>query len=359
MKAISGLVSSLKGYLHWNNAHLECFTHLLLGLFAVKTVNLKEIALAFKSEAKLSSRYRRLQRFFALFEIDYIKIARWLFSLFLKEGNKYYLIIDRTNWYWGKKKINVFMLGIAYEGIAIPLFWSLLDKAGSSNVNEQKILINQFIETFGAACIAGLLGDREFTSGKFFGWLNKQGIPFYIRIKDNSMVCIRNRKFASAKRLFKGLNPKEQTYYAMTVEVFGQKVYLAGSRSEKGELMVVATNQPPQNAIAIYLRRWEIENLFQSLKGRGFRFEETHITDIERIKKLTAVLAIGFVWAHKIGEWLATKKPIIFKDFKTQKRPQNSYFRYGLDCIRALILAVAFKSKMFKNCLDLITPPSS
>ena len=37
----------------------------------------------------------------------------------------------------------------------------------------------------------------------------------------------------------------------MTVKVFGQKVYLAGSRSERGELMIVATNQLPQNAIPI------------------------------------------------------------------------------------------------------------
>lgn len=70
---------------------------MLLGLFAVRVVNLQEIALAFQSDAKVSSRYRRLQRFFSKFEIDYIKIARWIFKLFLKEGKKVYIIIDRTN----------------------------------------------------------------------------------------------------------------------------------------------------------------------------------------------------------------------------------------------------------------------
>ena len=52
----------------------------------------------------------------------------------------------------------------------------------------------------------------------------------------------------------------------MTVWAFGQKIYLVGSRSERGELMIVATNQLPANAVAIYLRRWEIESLFQGLK---------------------------------------------------------------------------------------------
>ncbi len=48
----------------------------------------------------------------------------------------------------------------------------------------------------------------------------------------------------------------------MTIELFGQKVYLAGSRSERGELMIVTTNGHPLNTTAIYLRRWEIETFF-------------------------------------------------------------------------------------------------
>src|ERR1700733_12328971 len=312
---------------------------MLLGLFAVKVVNLQEIALAFQSEAKVSSRYRRLQRFFSNFNIDYTKIALWIVKLFLKDNEKVYVIIDRTNWYFGKRKINIFMLAVAYEGLAIPIFWSLLDKAGSSNFRERKDLIKSFVDTFGSDCIAGLLGDREFASGQLLGWLNKKKIPFYIRIKEGSNVHIKGKKFLTAKKLFKHLHVKEQTVFDMSIWLFGEKVYLAGSRSERGELMIVATNQLPKNAIATYLRRWEIESLFQSLKGRGFRFEETHITDLERIKKLMAVLAIGFVWAHRIGEWLAEKKPIIFKNHKNQIRPQYSYFRYGLDFFRDLIFS--------------------
>ena len=35
----------------------------------------------------------------------------------------------------------------------------------------------------------------------------------------------------------------------MAVWIFGQKVYLAGSRSEREELMIVTTKQPPRNVI--------------------------------------------------------------------------------------------------------------
>ncbi len=358
MRDISGLVASLNGYLGWNKARVTCFIKMLLGLFAVRTVNLAEIALGFGGGTQISSRYRRIQRFFSEFEFDYTQIARWIFKLYFEKSEKFYLLIDRTNWYWGKKKINIFMLSIAYEGMAIPLFWTLLPKAGSSNFQEQKALISQFIDTFGVEKIHGLLADREFASGKFFQWLDKKKIPFYIRVKEGSIVCIRNKKFKTAKKLFNHLALRSQAEYGMAIWLFGVKVYLAGARSERGELMIVATNKNPRTAIASYLRRWEIESLFQCLKGRGFNFEDTHITELERLKKLTALLAIGFVWAHKIGEWKSEIKPIIWKRFKTQKRPQYSFFRYGLDCIREVILSHHCRLRDIFKLFSFIFPKS-
>lgn len=358
MKDISGLVNSLNKVLKWNKARVSCFTQLLLGLFKVKTINLQEIALSFVGETKVDSNYRRLQRFFALFHIDFVQIARLIFSLYIKPGDSFYLVIDRTNWYWGKRKINVFMLGIAHEGMAIPLFWHMLPKAGSTHFKERQALINDFIKTFGTTGIKGLLGDREFASGQFFQWLNKKKIPFYIRIKEGTQVHIRTRKTRTAKKIFNQLQPKTKKEYAMTVWIFGQKVFLAGSRSERGELMIVATNQQPRNAIAIYLRRWEIESLFQGLKGRGFNFEATHLTEPARIAKLMVVLAIGFVWAHQVGEWKnKTIKPIRWKQFKTQKRPQYSFFRYGLDHIRACVFQSHVKFLQLKKAFSLFFTP--
>ncbi|OGV31687.1 MAG: hypothetical protein A3E88_03290, partial [Legionellales bacterium RIFCSPHIGHO2_12_FULL_35_11] len=338
MDKINELKSILSENLAWNKARLDCFARLLLALFIVRTVNLSEIATAFSSQATINSRYKRLQRFFAQFKIDYTILARFIFKLFFSEHQPVYLTIDRTNWYWGKQKINIFMLAVAYEGIAIPLFWTCLPKAGSSNIKEQKALLNRFIKQFGISQVLGVLGDREFGSGGLFKWLNKKKIPFYIRIKEGSMTCINNKKLFTAKKIFNELNPKTHKVFDMAVEVFGQWVFLAGSRSERGELMIVATNKHPKNAIPIYLRRWEVECLFSALKGRGFRFEETHVTQLERVEKLMAVLAVAFCWAHKAGEWKATKKSIIFKKHRNSIRPQNSFFRYGFDCIRDLLV---------------------
>jgi hypothetical protein len=358
MKNISGLVDSLNVHLKWNKARMDCFVRMLLGLFACRTVNLQEIALGIEGKTQVSSRYRRLQRFFCQFEMDFTQIARWIFKLYFRSDQKFYVLIDRTNWYWGKKKINVFMLSIAYEGMAIPLFWRLLPKAGSSNFEEQKALITRFIKTFGTGCIHRLLADREFASGKFFHWLNQKDIPFCIRIKEGATVCVRTKKFLKAQKLFSHLKVKKNTIFDMKTWVFGQKVYLSGSRSERGELMIVATNANPKIAIASYLRRWEIENLFQCLKTRGFHFEDTRIFHLDRLEKLTALLAIGFVWAHKIGEWKSILKPIIWKQFRDQKRPQYSYFRYGLDSIREIIFQTGLCFRPLHKYFSTLLPPA-
>jgi hypothetical protein len=80
------------------------------------------------SQADITSRYRRLQRFFAEVTIDFEMIAGFIFRLFFVTNGSWYLTMDRTNWKWGKADINILTLGIAFKGIAVPIYWELLDR---------------------------------------------------------------------------------------------------------------------------------------------------------------------------------------------------------------------------------------
>jgi len=351
MNSTSELTVILGNFLNWNKARLDCFAKMLLALFTVRTVNLREIALAFDSDAELDSRYKRIKRFFASFKIDLTVIARWLFQLFFSSDDRFYLTLDRTNWFWGKQSINVLVLGITYEGMSIPIFWSLLPGCGNSETSMRIDILQRFIDTFGKAQIEGLLCDREFIGKEWFAWLVTEEIPFYIRIKSNNKVSVLSGKHWPLARLFHDLNNKQQRIYENHVTILKQRLRVVASRSEKGELMIIVTNSDPKNAIAIYLRRWEIENLFQGLKGRGFRFESTHMTNHQRIEKLMILLAVGFCWAHKVGEWRAEVKPIPMNKHQENRRPQYSYFRYGLDYIRENLLHLSRKASEFQQCL--------
>jgi hypothetical protein len=148
MKLSTSLSKSLNQHFNWNKCRMDCFIKMLMALFCVRTVNLQSLATAMHSKATINSRYCRLQRFFALFNFDFVLLSRWLFQQFFDENEKIYIAIDRTNWFWGKQKINIFMLSVFYEGVAIPIFWSMLNKASSSNAKEQRALVNNFIEQF-------------------------------------------------------------------------------------------------------------------------------------------------------------------------------------------------------------------
>jgi len=98
------------------------------------------------------------------------------------------LALDRTNWKFGRCHINILMLGIVHEKVCIPLFWVLLGKAGNSNARERTDLMSKLNETFPDQSIASLSGDREFIGERWMSWLESQGIPFVLRLKENMLI---------------------------------------------------------------------------------------------------------------------------------------------------------------------------
>lgn len=358
MKNISELKQILGQQLNWHKARIDFFSQALIGLFLGKSINFREIAIFMPSKASIDSRYKRIQRFFSGFEFDFNIFAQWIFSLFFNANDKIYIAIDRTNWFRGKSKINIFMLSICYEGIAIPIFWRLLSKAGNSTGQEQIELVERFIKHFGSQQIVGVLADREFPNAQFITWLQENNIPFYMRIKHDAMVHIKRKKFKTAGELFVDLARTEHRIFNMRVTIFHQNLFLAASKNEKDELMIIVTNANPKVAIATYLRRWEIECLFQALKQRGFQLESTHVTHLDRLEKIIGLLAIAFCWAHKVGEWQAIKKPIKLKLIKKQKRPQNSFFKYGLDLMRDFMSNLRSNFQPIREILKHLAPKS-
>jgi hypothetical protein len=353
MEHINELRDSLNGCFQWNKARITIFAHMLLALIITRTVNLNKIACAISSNADQASRYRRLQRFFAEFVIDFDMIAGFIFKLFFISGGKWHLTVDRTNWQWGKSDINILTLAIAFKGIAIPIYWELLDKKGNSDTPERIALIQKFINRFGKNCIAGILADREFIGDDWFAWLLQERISFYIRIKKNFLTTNSRGRPARVETLFRGLALTGERVLYGKRSILGHKLYVAGLRLPDGDLLIVVTNENPGNAIKTYGIRWEIETLFGCLKSKGFHFEDTHITDYERIKKLFVLLAIAFCWSHKTGEWRHEFRPI---KIKKHGRPAISLFRYGLDYIVQAIINIFLKFDLFKTCLARIEP---
>ena len=68
-------------------------------------------------------------------------------------------------------------------------------------------------------------------------------------------------------------------------KVWGQMIHLAASKKRSDPMMMIC-NVEPWPAIEDYLQRWQIETMFQAMKGWGFNLEENHPKDRNEISKL-------------------------------------------------------------------------
>jgi hypothetical protein len=231
------------------------------------------------------------------------------------------------------------VLAIAYKGVAFPLLHLMMPKFGNSSTKERISLVNRYICLFGKDSIECLLADREFVGSLWLSYLNFHSIRYHIRIRENFWVEMpRNGHVVKAFWLFNNLRLNEHTFYRGIVRVNGQLCYLSASKVKnkqgKPELQVIVSFNKPDQACGLYKDRWQIETAFRALKSSGFNIEETHLTDIDRINKLFAILIVAFVWAYKAGITLNQLIPI---EIKKHGRMAKSFFKYGLEFIANIL----------------------
>ena len=147
MNPVTALQNKLSVHLDWNKARCEFIAQFVLGLIKLRTSSLYRLRVAFVRDATPASSYKRIQRFFRSYSLDYSAIARLIVTLVPLES-EWVLCLDRTNWKLGSQHINHLVLAVCCQGVAIPLFWCNLDKAGCSESDQRIALMKRFLITF-------------------------------------------------------------------------------------------------------------------------------------------------------------------------------------------------------------------
>jgi len=346
LHAIEQMEQKLSHSLDWNQARIKFLARFLIALIAVKTVCLSQIASVFPGQAKPASHYKRIQRFLRGFDLDFAALAKMLAALVGPEpplsGAKrrgWVLSLDRTNWKLGNTEINFLVLARVHQGVAFPLLWTVLPKAGSSNTYERIDLLGRFVTTFGAHKVAHLCADREFASQGFLAWLVEQKISFRLRVKVDTLVADRRGHLACADWLLRDCPLHQERILAGKRRCLGQALFVMGTRLPD-DFLIVVSDVPAR--LEDYALRWGIETLFGCLKSRGFCLEATHVVEAERLSKLMGLLALAFCWAFGAGVWLAEHKPLTIKK---HGRPAVSLFRSGLDWLRRVLMPLCGQIK--------------
>ena len=333
MKDIRSLEQTLRKHLPWHKARVKFVAAFILALVTAKTVNLVEIACVFAGQAKQDSKYKKLQRFFRFFEIPYADIADFSLQL-LGVAGPWTLTLDRTNWKFGLVDINLLVLGIVHQGIAYPIVWLALNKAGNSNTDERITVMEIFLKLFGQEKIACLVAAREFVGKDWLHWLRQHGINFHLRVRENFLVANGRGKMVPVYKLFRATRVNQPLVIEQPRRRWGAEWYFSGGYLGHGEYLILVSPTLAHDAVEQYAKRWEIETLFAALKTRGFCLEQTHLTDPVRLERLLAMLALAFCLCHKLGEWLHEEKAL---KLKKHGRQPKSIFRLGFDKLRGAI----------------------
>jgi hypothetical protein len=82
-------------------ASIKLIEQIVLALIKVMDVNLTELSFMICGNNKLSSSYRKLQKFFSSCNICYEALAKLIVKMAGIKEDRWLLSIDRTNWKFG------------------------------------------------------------------------------------------------------------------------------------------------------------------------------------------------------------------------------------------------------------------
>lgn len=317
------------------NIHLNPSQYLTLQLLVIllqshRNVSLSRLAELFPQPIKYESRVRNLQRFLNLPQLSarmlwFPIIKQWLKKeyrqrtlnrsqrrrakkLKLIHRGHLLLALDRTQW----KNRNLIMLSLIWGNHALPVYWELLPKKGSSNFSKQKRVMAPVLRLLRPYPVV-LLGDREFQSVKLANWLQKWGIDFALRQKKNTCISDDEQFYQALKDL--GIQPGKSQFYA---DIHCTKEHQLGNfnlaaywkRKYRGKApkdpWYILTSLPTLKiTLSFYAARWGIEAMFKDCKTGGYNLENTKVNE-RRLLALICLIAMAYTLATLQG--ISTQK---------------------------------------------------
>lgn len=333
------LTEGLRDHIKLSSSRFQTLSWLVFLMLQQGSVCLWRLAAHVSTSAQTDSVRRRFYRFFQHVKLEPTVSARWLVDLLSLDAQPWTLVLDRTNWDFGKTPINILMVSVIYRGLGIPLMWSFLPNRGNSRVPDRVALLDRVMQTFPQARIACVIGDREFVGRAWVDWLIDNNIQFILRFKENQYVERDGYVTESIADLAEDL-PVGQTRVITHWRQLDEephpkrdRIKLVILRLKTNELLALVCTGNPHQALAQYRSRWTIETLFGVLKTRGFNLEDTHLSQPAKLSTLLVLLAMAIAMSIKIGLAVVKVRPI---KPKAHGRNEATLFSLGLQTLRKM-----------------------
>jgi hypothetical protein len=238
----------------------------------------------------------------------------------LKAGSQLVIALDRTQW----KEHNVLMVSAIIQKRAFPLFWTLFDKKGASNLAEQQQVLRPVIRLLKRYKLI-FIGEREFHSIELAQWLHRQHHSFVLRQKCDTTFREKKQPFRSLDTI--PVKPGIHIFYPkisftqkkgfsrFNLAASGQRKYRGQQEDEPWYLL---TNLPDlKGALGVYSQGYGIEAMFKDCKTAGYNLEGCQASP-EKLIALIILIALAMTSA-----WLRGKRTQLQKQAKYVCRPQE------------------------------------
>ena len=306
-------------------------TILLSLMQSEKQVRLERLSRVFPCLITAESRRRKLQRFLDLpnltIELIWFPLITYWLTTYCRVGTRLSIAIDRSQW----GCINLFMVSLIWERRAIPLYWSLLPKLGSSNFDEQTANLQPVLPLFSQYKVI-VLGDREFCSVDLGNWLKQKGVSFCLRLKKNH--CIETEHLVWQRLDELGIGPGTSLYFQgrrvrKTQPATGFDVACKWKRNygacQVDEAWFILTNLGSLGAaLNAYKQRMGIEEMFRDCKTGGYDIEGT---SLKGNRLINMILLMTLAYSSAIFQGTELKKKQVEKYVSRRKEPKKKYRR--------------------------------
>lgn len=322
-----------------NKAQLITLKMLVWLLQNQKQVRIERLAATLPLPIQQNSRRRHLQRFLTLNALSVVllwfPIIEAIINQHFQVGSHLTIAMDRTQW----KENNVLMVSVICQKRAYPIYWCLLEKDGSSNLEEQQKVLRPVIRLLKKYKLV-IIGDREFRSVELAHWLHKQNLSFVFRQKKDTTFREKRQEFQplSSIEIYPGCRQfynnvkvtQKRGFGRFNLAVYWKRKYR--SKQDK-EAWYLLTNLDDLNtAVHIYAQRFGIEAMFKDCKTGGYNLESSQANP-DRLVRLIFLIALAMTSAWLHGQRTKFQKQELYvcrgqEKNRTQKR--HSSFWIGL-----------------------------